>query len=126
MSFSGFLSTCQCQLSSYQTGPDLLAINSDLDRTTDDSASINILTMAIPGTPGQDYPILAEVPETDFSCEGRVEGGYYADVTSQCQPFHICASDGTSLAKFSFLCPNGTLFSQVKHLGQDGATVKDL
>jgi hypothetical protein len=90
-----------------------LAINSDLDQTTDDSSSINMLTMAIPGTPGQDYPILAEVPETDFSCEGRVEGGYYADVTSQCQPFHICASDGTSLVKYSFLCPNGTLFSQV-------------
>ena len=26
----------------------------------------------IPGTPGLDYPILAEVPETGFSCDGRV------------------------------------------------------
>ena len=27
--------------------------------------------------------------------------------------FHICASDGTGgLTKYSFLCPNGTLFNQ--------------
>ena len=26
----------------------------------------------IPGTPGLDYPILAEVPDTGFSCDGRV------------------------------------------------------
>ncbi|XP_040582479.1 uncharacterized protein [Lepeophtheirus salmonis] len=33
----------------------------------------------IPGVPGEDYPIYNEVPETSFSCEGQVEGGYYAD-----------------------------------------------
>ena len=27
------------------------------------------------------YPILATVPETAFTCEGRTEGGYYADVS---------------------------------------------
>ena len=26
--------------------------------------------MAVPGTPDDDYPILAEVPETSFNCEG--------------------------------------------------------
>ena len=26
----------------------------------------------IPGTPGVDYPVLAEVPDTGFSCDGRV------------------------------------------------------
>ena len=26
----------------------------------------------IPGTPGVDYPTLAEVPDTGFSCDGRV------------------------------------------------------
>ena len=30
------------------------------------------LEEAIPGTPGVDYPILAEVPETGFSCDGQV------------------------------------------------------
>ena len=111
--FSGLLSSGHGQLSSYQTGPDLLAINSDASTVSDDASNINMLTMSIPGTPGQDYPILSEVPDSSFSCEGRVEGGYYADVESQCQPFHICANDGNQLVKFSFLCPNGTLFSQV-------------
>ena len=42
---------------------------------------IDMLIMAVPGKPGEDYPILASVPETAFSCEGRTEGGYYADVS---------------------------------------------
>jgi hypothetical protein len=33
----------------------------------------------------QDYPIYAEVPETAFSCNGQVDGGYYADTDAQCQ-----------------------------------------
>ena len=42
---------------------------------------IDMLIMAVPGKPGEDYPILATVPETAFMCEGRTEGGYYADVS---------------------------------------------
>ena len=26
----------------------------------------------IPGTPGVDYPVLAQVPDTGFSCDGQV------------------------------------------------------
>merc|ERR1711892_1022921 len=72
-----------------------------------------MLRMAVPGNPGEDYPIYAEVPETVFSCDGRVEGGYYADPEADCQPFHVCSAgrDG-GLTKNSFLCPNGTLFNQ--------------
>ena len=71
------------------------------------------LEETIPGVPGEDYPIYAEVPETSFSCEGQVDGGYYADTEGECQPFHICSSNGNGgLTKFSFLCPNGTLFNQ--------------
>ena len=67
----------------------------------------------IPGVPGDDYPIFAEVPETSFFCDGLVEGGYYADPEAECQAFHICAADGTGgLTKYSFLCPNGTIFQQ--------------
>lgn len=42
---------------------------------------------SIPGQAGRDYPILSHVAESrsDFSCNGRSEGGYYADVTSRCQ-----------------------------------------
>ena len=72
-----------------------------------------MLRMAVPGNPGEDYPIYAEVPDTSFTCEGRVEGGYYADIEAECQPFHVCSADRDGgLAQNSFLCPNGTLFNQ--------------
>merc|ERR1712168_1182901 len=71
------------------------------------------LEEAIPGIPGDDYPILAEVPETSFLCDGQADGGYYADPEAECQVFHICANDGNDgRTKYSFLCPNGTLFQQ--------------
>jgi len=71
------------------------------------------LASNIPGVPGEDYPIFAEVPESGFTCEGQVDGGYYADPEAECQAFHICTADGAGgLAKYSFLCPNGTLFNQ--------------
>ena len=71
------------------------------------------LAANIPGVPGEDYPIYAEVPESEFACDGQVDGGYYADPEAECQAFHICTADGAGgLAKYSFLCPNGTLFNQ--------------
>jgi len=71
------------------------------------------LEETIPGIPGEDYPIFSEVPETSFLCDGQVDGGYYGDPEAECQAFHICANDGNGgLSKFSFLCPNGTLFQQ--------------
>merc|ERR1711936_376724 len=67
----------------------------------------------IPGVPGDDYPIYAQVPDTSFICDGLVEGGYYADPETECQVFHICGNDGNGgLTKYSFLCPNGTIFQQ--------------
>merc|ERR1712154_195433 len=74
---------------------------------------LKMLMNAVPGVPGEDYPIFAETPETAFSCDGQVDGGYYADEEAQCQVFHICTADGAGgLAKYSFLCPNGTIFNQ--------------
>merc|ERR1712150_85307 len=56
---------------------------------------------------GQD---LAEIPaDLTFSCEGRPYG-YYADPATNCQVFHICLGDGD--IKWSFLCPNQTIFNQ--------------
>jgi len=74
------------------------------------------LRAAIPGEPGVDYPIFTEVGSTDFSCKDRVFGGYYADPEMQCQGYHVCLSSrfmpGIADRKMSFLCPNGTIFSQ--------------
>ncbi len=36
---------------------------------------IAMLKDSIPGTPGEDYPIYAEAPETKFTCDSRVNGG---------------------------------------------------
>merc|ERR1712018_961563 len=86
----------------------------DLDTAASDAADpLAMLQSSIPGIPGEDYPIYAEVPESGFVCDGQVDGGYYADPEAECQAFHICTSDGAGgLAKYSFLCPNGTLFNQ--------------
>jgi len=90
-----------------QAGYDADAAASDAD------AALAMLQGSIPGVPGEDYPIYAEVPESGFACDGQVDGGYYADPEAECQAFHICTADGAGgLAKYSFLCPNGTLFNQ--------------
>merc|ERR1711892_422594 len=73
---------------------------------------IAALSNAIPGSPGEDYPIFSSPPDTSFLCDGYIEG-YYADPEAKCQSFHICANFGSDdLTKYSFLCPNGTLFHQ--------------
>merc|ERR1711892_80662 len=75
--------------------------------------AFNALGEAIPGEPGEDYPIYSEVPETSFTCDGQIEGGYYSDPEAECQAFHICGGGSAgSLIKYSFLCPNGSLFNQ--------------
>merc|ERR1711874_875951 len=83
------------------------------DVAGDEADPLKMLMNAVPGVPGEDYPIFSEAPETAFSCDGQIDGGYYADEEAQCQVFHICTADGAGgLAKYSFLCPNGTIFNQ--------------
>ena len=53
---------------------DLESDASALDEKSADSG-LDMLMKAVPGIPGEDYPILAEAPETEFSCEGQVNGG---------------------------------------------------
>jgi len=70
---------------------------------------------SLPGEPGVDYPILASVQESSFSCSDKVFGGYYADPEQLCQAYHVCLSDpldNAQLYPVSFLCPNGTIFNQ--------------
>ena len=60
---------------------DLEADESALDEKSADSG-LDMLMKSVPGVPGEDYPILAEAPETEFSCEGQVNGGmshYYLE-----------------------------------------------
>ena len=80
----------------------------------DEDDPFESLARNIPGTAGDDYPIFAQVPPTLFQCSGLTPGGYYADPETDCQAFHICVDHNRleELVKYSFLCPNGTIFNQ--------------
>ena len=42
---------------------------------SDSGDPLDWLRDSVPGEPGVDYPVLAEVQDTSFSCQGRVFGG---------------------------------------------------
>lgn len=65
---------------------------------------------SVPGEPGRDYPTLDKIPDTGFSCDGRADG-YYADVATRCQVYHVCTAQGVPV-KNSFMCNNGSIFNQ--------------
>ena len=51
-----------------------------------DEMNLKMLRGSVPGNPGEDYPIYAEVPDTSFNCEGRIFGGKI-DKLSICKLF---------------------------------------
>uniref|UniRef100_B3NZ45 GG16393 n=1 Tax=Drosophila erecta TaxID=7220 RepID=B3NZ45_DROER len=61
------------------------------------------------GRPGIDYPNYAEIPQTSFECTKQRYKGFFGDPETNCQVWHYCDLNG---GKASFLCPNGTIFSQ--------------
>lgn len=62
------------------------------------------------GRPGIDYPVFDEIPKTDFNCKNQRYKGFFGDPETHCQVWHYCDLNG---GHASFLCPNGTIFSQV-------------
>ncbi|XP_034828423.1 uncharacterized protein [Maniola hyperantus] len=62
-----------------------------------------------PGRPDVDYPILTVIPPTSFDCKTQRYKGFFADTETRCQVWHYCDLNG---GQASFLCPNGTIFSQ--------------
>ncbi|UYV67452.1 hypothetical protein LAZ67_5000654 [Cordylochernes scorpioides] len=53
------------------------------------------------------------IPKTQFSCENKKMGEYYADPETGCQVYHICLQgQNNALYPMSFVCPNGTIFNQ--------------
>ncbi|XP_069695220.1 uncharacterized protein [Periplaneta americana] len=63
-----------------------------------------------PGRPGIDYPTYSRIPETSFTCKNQRYKGFFGDPETSCQVWHYCDLNG---GQASFLCPNGTMFSQV-------------
>lgn len=68
------------------------------------------LANSMPGRPGVDYPTHWQVPKTSFDCRNYEQSGFYADIESDCQAYHSCHRGRGG--RHTFLCPNGTLFSQ--------------
>ncbi|EDW14426.2 uncharacterized protein Dmoj_GI24252 [Drosophila mojavensis] len=62
------------------------------------------------GRAGIDYPNYAEIPKTSFECTQQRYKGFFGDPETNCQVWHYCDLNG---GKASFLCPNGTIFSQI-------------
>lgn len=55
------------------------------------------------------------LPDTNFTCAGKVIGGYYADLETSCQMFHVCTvGQQDEPMDIKFLCLNGTVFDQVR------------
>ncbi|KAL3278766.1 hypothetical protein HHI36_016292, partial [Cryptolaemus montrouzieri] len=63
-----------------------------------------------PGISGVDYPALDAIPPTSFDCKTQRYKGFFGDPETNCQVWHYCDLNG---GQASFLCPNGTIFSQV-------------
>ncbi|XP_076172598.1 uncharacterized protein LOC143149266 [Ptiloglossa arizonensis] len=62
------------------------------------------------GEANVDYPAYSSIPFTNFSCKQQRYKGFFGDPDTGCQVWHYCDLNG---GKSSFLCPNGTIFSQV-------------
>ena len=80
------ISTCSAQLRRRGGRQQSLAeYNEPLDQYGAESVNAGVragegdelaaLESSIPGIPGEDYPIYAQVPETAFLCDGQVDGG---------------------------------------------------
>ncbi|KAK4003226.1 hypothetical protein OUZ56_005006 [Daphnia magna] len=77
---------------------------------TEQDKEIDVNT--IPGVAGKDYPNYHEIPKTNFGCSDKIPG-YYADTDARCQVWHYCSQEGLV---DSFLCPNGTIYSQERRV----------
>ncbi|XP_015037252.2 ataxin-2 homolog isoform X4 [Drosophila pseudoobscura] len=62
------------------------------------------------GRAGIDYPNYSVIPQTSFECTKQRYKGFFGDPETNCQVWHYCDLNG---GKASFLCPNGTIFSQI-------------
>ena len=55
----------------------LILINQSLSDHDGSTDPLDWLRNSVPGEPGVDYPVLAEVQETSFTCNGKLFGGNF-------------------------------------------------
>uniref|UniRef100_A0A336M878 CSON013528 protein n=1 Tax=Culicoides sonorensis TaxID=179676 RepID=A0A336M878_CULSO len=72
---------------------------------------LKLCSFILAAQPG--YLDFDNLPDTNFTCAGKVIGGYYADLETSCQMFHVCViGQGEEPMDIKFLCLNGTVFDQ--------------
>lgn len=74
--------------------------------------AVEVMRILKDAVPGESYPALTHIPETNFSCDQMQFPGFYSDTdeTARCQVFHRCDLNGLQT---NYLCPNTTVFSQI-------------
>ncbi|XP_043529577.1 uncharacterized protein LOC122539050 [Frieseomelitta varia] len=83
------------------------------DTKPNEAATTKVPSLKYGATRGKaniDYPAYSSIPRTNFSCKEQRYKGFFGDPDTGCQVWHYCDLNG---GKSSFLCPNGTIFSQV-------------
>merc|ERR1712123_271794 len=96
----------------YAAPEEPVADASELDNSYLAPAGSDVDNSYLAPAASEDLPVEADAPLDSYAAEEEL-GGYDADEEAQCQVFHICTADGAGgLAKYSFLCPNGTIFNQ--------------
>ena len=53
-------------------------------------AAVAMVAVAVDGLSRKPANYHDRMPETSFTCGGKVVGGYYADPDADCQMFHVC------------------------------------
>ncbi|GFX47683.1 uncharacterized protein TNCV_699371 [Trichonephila clavipes] len=88
---------CSVSFSGFVVFALVVGTNGSVERTKRQAPNINV----------------HEIPKTSFTCDAKKVGEYYADPESHCQVYHVCIPGmNNKLSLISFVCPNGTIFSQ--------------
>ena len=92
-----------------------------------DQQGFDWLLKSVPGTPGTDYPIFAEVPETKFDCNGLVDGGgslrgimlqFYTILHSILQRFRFMGTKGWIQLAKKITFPKGRIKAKLPNMSK--------
>ena len=91
-------------LDAYGAADDALGVYAADDAAAD--PNLAMLEKAVPGIPGEDYPIFSEVPESGFSCDGQVDGG-------KCLTFLKTVVHNQIVNQFIFTCCHNSAIREI-------------
>lgn len=84
--------------------------NQDSVKNNENESSDYPDSNTIPGEPGVDYPTYDKIPRTTFTCSGKVDSGYYADLETDCQVKEKKCCECDHSGHFSLACSNTKIY----------------